>query len=316
MGSVVISVDAELGWGFHDLESPPETRLESGRRGWRTLLEGFEEFDVPATWAVVGHLMLSSCDGEHADHPAPEGWFERERTDWSDREDLRFCPDLVRATLKSPVGHELAGHSFSHVLFGDPDTTRELARAELERSLEIADDWGVCFESFVYPRNDVDHRDVLAETGFSAYRGRSPTASGVREVFETTVSGESRLVEPTVDEYGLVNVPASTFLFGFEGPARTAVETVWEDPMVAVTRRGIDEAATHDGIFHLWVHPNNFVTERDDKRLRAVLAHIDRRREETDLRVETMGEVARRLRSNPTKPSSQTVSEDRYVGMN
>ena len=297
MGSVVISIDAELGWGFHDLESPPTARLESGRRGWQVLLDQLEEFDVPTTWAVVGHLMLPSCDGEHADHPAPEGWFERERGEWADREELRFCPDLVRAVLESPVDHELACHSFSHVLFGDTDTTRELARAELERSLEIADDWGLSLESFVYPRNDVAHRDVLAETGFTAYRSRSPTAGGVREVFETTVNGESRLVEPTVDEYGLVDVPASTFLFGFEGPARTAVEAVWEDPMVAVARRGIDEAATGDGIFHLWVHPNNFVTERDDERLRAVLSHLETRRAETDLRVETMGAVARRVRT-------------------
>ncbi len=299
MGSVVISIDAELGWGFHDLESPPTARLESGRRGWQVLLDQLEEFDVPTTWAVVGHLMLPSCDGEHADHPAPEGWFERERGEWADREELRFCPDLVRAVLESPVDHELACHSFSHVLFGDTATTRELARAELERSLEIADDWGLSLESFVYPRNDVAYRDVLAGTGFTAYRGRSPTVGGVREVFETTVHGETRLVEPTVDEYGLVDVPASTFLFGFEGRARTVVEAVWGDPMVAVARRGIDEAATGDGLFHLWVHPNNFVTERDDERLRAVLGHLETRRAETDLRVETMGAVSRRVRTVP-----------------
>ena len=308
MGTVVISIDAELGWGFHDLESPPADRVESGRRGWRMVLEQLERFDVPATWAVVGHLMLESCDGEHADHPAPEGWFERERTTWANREDLRFCPELVREILESPVDHELASHSFSHVLFGDPDTTPELARAELERAREIADDWGIALESFVYPRNDVGHRDVLAETGFRAYRGRSPTAGGVREVLETLVHGDSRLVEPRVDEYGLVDVPASTFLFGFEGPIRTVAEAVWTDPMVVVSRRGIDEAATQDGVFHLWIHPNNFVHERDDRRLEAILSHLDRRRAETDLRVETMGAVARRVRTG-TDPREPVISD-------
>ncbi|MFC4438068.1 MULTISPECIES: polysaccharide deacetylase family protein [Natrialbaceae] len=294
MGSIVISLDAEIGWGFHDLESPPTDRVESGRRGWSVMLELCAEYDIPATWAVVGHLMLESCDGTHADHPAPEGWFARERNDWWDRDDLRFGPDLVRGILDSDVDHEFASHSFSHVLFGRSETERELAVAELERSIELATEWDQTIDSFVYPRNDVGHRDVLAESGISAYRGRSPTRDGIRGVFDSTLRDRSMVVEPTVDEHGLVNVPASLFLFGFEGPARTVAESVWDDPMVVLARRGIDEAAASDGIFHVWLHPNNLTHERDDRRMKAILAYIDRCRSETDLTVETMADVARR----------------------
>ncbi|RQG97109.1 polysaccharide deacetylase family protein [Natrarchaeobius chitinivorans] len=294
MGSVVISLDAELGWGFHDLESPPDDRVEAGRRGWSTMLELLDTYDVPATWAVVGHLMLESCDGRHDDHPAPEGWFDRERSEWRHREDLRFAPDLVTDLLESDVDHEFASHSFSHVLFGDPKTDRNLAAAELERSASIAADWGLSVDSFVYPRNDVDHRDVLAEYGVRCYRGRSPTGDGVRGLFDSMVRDRSLLVEPSVDEYGLVNVPASAFLFGFEGPARTVAETVWRDPMVVQARRGIDEAIEKNGVCHLWLHPNNLVDDRDDERMRSILEYIDRRRTEAGLTVETMGELARR----------------------
>jgi peptidoglycan/xylan/chitin deacetylase (PgdA/CDA1 family) len=295
VGSVVLSLDAELGWGFHDLESPPIDRVEAGRRGWSVMLNLCAEYDIPATWAVVGHLMLESCDGRHETHPAPEGWFDRERTDWRDRADLRFGPDLVRALLESDVDHEFASHSFSHVLFGRPETDRDLAVAELERSIELATEWDRTIDSFVYPRNDVGHRDVLAEYGLSAYRGRSPTRDGVRGIVDVALRGRSLLVEPTVDEYGLVNVPASLFLFGFEGTARTVVESVWNDPMVAMARRGIDEAVDADGVFHMWLHPNNLTHERDDRRMRAILSYLDRRRAETDLAVETMADVARRV---------------------
>lgn len=307
VGSVVLSLDAELGWGFHDLETPPTERVESGRRGWNVMLELLAEFDVPATWAVVGHLMLDSCDGRHADHPAPPGWFARERGSWADREDLRFGRDLVAALLESDVDHEFASHSFSHVLFGDPETDRELAAAELERSTEIADDWDQRIDSFVYPRNDVGHRDVLAEYGVSAYRGPSPSRDGVRAVFDSTVRDESLLVAPTIDEYGLVNVPASLFLFGFEGPARTVAESIWTDPMLELARRGIDEAAASDGVFHMWLHPNNLTDPRDDRRMRAILAHLDRRRTETDLTVETMGAVADRLQRSCEFGTSATA---------
>ena len=295
VGSVVISLDAELGWGFHDLEDPPEDRVESGRRGWNVMLELLDEFDIPATWAVVGHLMLEECDGRHADHPAPPGWFGRERGSWRDREDLRFAPDLVTDILRADADHEFASHSFSHVLFGDEGTDRELADAELERAVEIADVWDQSIDSFVYPRNDVGHRDVLADHGLSAYRGKSPTRDGVRGLVDSTLRGQSMITEPEIDEYGLVNVPASMFLFGFEGPARTVVESVWTDPMLELARRGIDDAVESDGVFHMWLHPNNLTSERDDRRMRAILAYLERRRAETDLTVETMGAVARRL---------------------
>jgi len=292
VGSVVISVDAELGWGFHDLPGPPTGRVEAGRRGWRRLLELFEDHGLPATWAVVGHLLLEECDGHHRGHPAGPGWFARERTDWRDRPELRFGRELVTAIVEDPVDHEVGSHSFSHVLFGE--TSREIARAELRRCRELAAAAELPFDSFVYPRNDVGHRDVLAEHGIVTYRGKTPTPEGIRAVIEGGLRGRSLLVDPHVDEYGLVNVPASLFAFGFEGTARRATERLWDDPMVRLARRGVDEAAAGDGIFHLWLHPNNLVDAADDRRMDAILAHVARRRAETELRVETMGAVGRR----------------------
>ncbi len=270
------------------------------------MLELLDEFDVPATWAVVGHLMLEDCDADHAEYPAPDGWFDRERTDWADRKDLRFGRDLVRDILESDVAHEFASHSFSHVLFGRPETDRELAIAELERSRELAAEWDRSIDSFIYPRNSIGHRDVLAEYGITAYRGSSPTRDGVRGVFDSTIRDRSMLVTPTVDEYGLVDVPASMFLFGFEGPARTVAESIWEDPMVVLARRGIDEAARTDGLFHMWLHPNNLTHQRDDRRMRAILSHLERKRSETDLTVETMTEIAGRV-TEPTMGERATA---------
>ncbi|WP_408957976.1 polysaccharide deacetylase family protein [Natrinema sp. 74] len=307
MGSVIISLDAELGWGFHDLSNPPAERVTSGRRGWSVMLDLLDEYDIPATWAVVGHLMLETCDGRHADHPAPDGWFERERTEWADRDELRFGPDLVQALLESDVDHEFASHSFSHVLFGQSETDHELADAELERSIEIAADWNQSVDSFIYPRNDIGHRDVLAERGIKAYRSRSPTRYGVRCMVDLTVLNRSLLVEPTIDEHGLVDIPASLFLFGFEGTARTFAESVWEDPMVALARYGINEATKRDGIFHMWLHPNNLTHERDDHRMRAILAYLARRRAETDLTVETMADVAHRVTGVPNEDGDRPI---------
>jgi len=302
MGSLVVSVDAELGWGFADHDEPPTARVDAARDAWRFLLDLFQTHDLPATWAVVGHLFLEDCDGVHADHPAPEGWFARERSHWRSRPGVRFGPNLVQATLSSPVDHEVACHSFSHVLFDDPDLTREMARAEVRAAIDAAADHGVDFESFVFPRNRVGHRDVLAEFDFSCYRGRGTATGGrvrrtARKLGSVIDPDRVDLVRPTVDEYGLVDVGPSLFLFGFEGWARSVTERAWCDPIVRQATRGIDRASREDAVCHLWLHPNNVRSERDRRRMREVVAHAATRRDEGELRIETMAEVADRVRA-------------------
>lgn len=299
MGSVVVSVDAELGWGYHDLDAPPPDRVEAARTGWERLVDRFDRFDVPATWAVVGHLLLDECDGRHTDHPAPDGWFARERTEWSSRPDLRFARGLVDELLDGAVEHDIGCHSFSHVDFAASETSRELARAEVRASVAAARDRGIRMESFVFPRNQVDHRDVLADSPLTCYRGTSPIRSSgplrpLRKLSRATL-GREFLVEPRIDEYGLVNVPRSMYLFGFEGMARSAVEPFVGDPIVRQVRQGIDQAARTDGLFHVSLHPNDLTAERTVRRIETVLAAIDERRDETPLAVETMRDVAERV---------------------
>ena len=305
MGTVTLSVDAELGWGWHDLDSPPRDRIEAARPGWKRLQDLLSEFSVPATWAIVGHLLLDDCDGRHQSHPAGDDWFERETGEWQDRPDLRFGCELVEDLQTARVDHDIGCHTFSHVPLWNDKTNRETARAELERSVETAAAHGLSMESFVYPRNRVGHRDLLAEYGFTTYRGNQPktwvdeneTLGKVAKLVRGTVPGtRPPVVEPTIDEYGLVNIPASLYLFGFEGQARSVAEAVYADPIVLKARRGIDAAADSSGVFHMWLHPNNLVDERDFTRMRAILSYVDDRRRAGDVTVATMATVADEVR--------------------
>jgi peptidoglycan/xylan/chitin deacetylase (PgdA/CDA1 family) len=295
MGSVVISVDAELGWGFHDL-APATDRLAEARVGWQRLAGLCSEYDIPATWAVVGHLLLTDCDGRHADHPRGPEWFRCEREAWADRPSLRYGPNLVADVASDPVGHEIGCHTFSHVLFGDDGTTLATARAEIEACLAATSGTDVSLRSFVFPRNSVGHRAVLAEYGFDCYRGSAlGQQTPLAKLTAATVGAPApRLVSPEIDEHGLVNVPASLYLFSFEGRPRRLVTTLFEDPVVAHARRGIDAAAGGDDVFHMWLHPNNLTGRPEIARLRAIFDYLDDRR--NDVRIETMGEVATRVR--------------------
>jgi len=308
MGSVVLSLDAELAWGFHDRDELAEDRVSAARESWLRLLELFDDFEVPATWAVVGHLMLDSCDGEHADHPTPDGWFDRDPGTWEGRDERWYGSKLVDAIEGADADHEIGSHTFSHVEFGH--TTREIAAAEMRECVEIAEDRGVSVDSVVFPRNYVGHRDVLAAYGVTSYRGtkprrwydRGPLGSAAKLLGWPTGAVSPTMVTPEIDEYGLVNVPASLYLFGFEGRARSLVERATGDPVVEMARRGIDRASTGDGVFHMWLHPNNLTDERDFDRMEAILEHLAAVRDRTPLTVETMGEIAAELKDDEPLP--------------
>ena len=301
MGTIVVSIDAELAWGFHDLDPVPSERVRNARSGWRRLLELLEEFEIPATWAVVGHLFLDHCDGVHADHPTPEGWFRRDPGGTLADHDEWYGPDLIEAVRESPVDHEIGSHTFSHVEFGRSDVTEAMAAAELERSVDLAEREGIGLDSLVFPRNSVGHREVLAEHGFTCYRGAAPDRwfeGSLRRPKKLLAYNLGRdpppLVTPRVDELGLVDVPASLDLFSLEGVAGSASRAVFGDPVARQVRLGVEEAVGSAGVFHLWLHPNNVVGPAEVHRLEQVFGHVRERVDGTDLRIETMGDVARR----------------------
>lgn len=303
--TVVISLDAELAWGFNDWESIPRERVEHGRRLWPRLVESFEHHDVPATWAIVGHLMLDECDGKHADHPLGPDWFVHDPGSTSTDEPLWFGRDLVELVTASSVPHDIGSHSFSHVEYGTPGTSRAVAVAETERAVDLADRWGVDLDSFVFPRNSIGHRAVLAEHGFTCYRGlpqsrreSQVTSSSVRKLRKLGRVGFGAtppVVEPSVDDYGLVDIPSSLHLFSFEGIARSLVRPISRAPVCDQVRAGLESLATgREGVLHLWFHPNNVVSESDLRRVDDILELVATYRESTDVEVATMRDVARR----------------------
>lgn len=305
--SVVVSLDAELGWGFHDYDEMPEERVANARDAWLDLLEVFDANDVPATWAIVGHLFLEECSGEHDDHPAGPEWFARDPGGrWSPDSDW-FGRDLIDAVVDSDVDHDVGSHTFSHVEFGNPEPPVAVAEAELRQSREAAADYDLDLESFVFPRNRIGHRDLLAEHGFTCYRGHPPDrwydggplrTAGKLATFALGATAPP-IVTPAVDEYGLVNVPASMYLFEFEGGPRDALQAVSRDPVVRQVELGLKRLRDgQEGVLHLWLHPNNVTSAQDLTRMHEIASLLASYRDRHGIDVETMAEVAARVEAD------------------
>jgi len=305
-GSLVISIDAELGWGVHDLRSLPETwkrRVAASRQAWLQLLELFETYRIPATWAIVGHLLVADGQQFHDRHPLSGDWFEQARHGLAESPSRWVGSDLVEAIRSSSVEHEIGSHSFSHVVFDE--VTEEVARAECQFAREVGQLHGYDFRSFVFPRNAVAHVSALSEAGFECFRGhpppRLPAIPGLRggALLAGAVTGlfGPPLVSPTTTDEGLVNVPASMFLGGYRGNLSSVLATVDDDPAVRLAKQGIDRACDTQGLLHLWLHPGDLTDNAYIRRVRRVLSYAARQRDSRDLRIEKMGDVARRVTS-------------------
>lgn len=300
MGSVVLSLDAEIGWGFHHT-SRPAGFFRNTRENWTYLRKLFDSYDVPATWATVGHLFLDSCEDRHRNHPAGERCCTESVGDLP-AEEIWFAPDLIDEIAGAEADHEIAGHGFTHVHFEHEASSPEMAREEIERCAGAATDRGYDLSSFVFPVNVVAHRGMLADNGFDCYRGVNPIESESLPVRKgrkvaSSIAGRPAppIVEPAIDDHGLVDVPASLYLFNFEGAYRRLVSLTGEDPIVRQAKAGIDRVAGSDGVFHMWLHPHNLRLPAHYERLRTIVEYVDRRRAD-GVRVETMGDVADRVR--------------------
>lgn len=142
-----ISIEIELAWGFHTQTDASEmvTQVFSDGRKVETktlekLLEQCDQLNIPITFNIVGHLLLDSCNGTH-DGPYEQGYFDADPGTDVNTDPLYYAPDLAKMIDDAAVDHEIATHTFSHVLFDTVDD--EIADQELKHAIEVHTEVGL-----------------------------------------------------------------------------------------------------------------------------------------------------------------------------
>jgi hypothetical protein len=261
---------------------------------------------------VVGHLFLRSCQrgADGRAHPElvrprhawyPGDWLAKDPCTGRDRDPLWYGDDLVEAILGARTRHELACHSFSHLVYGDAGCSAEAAAADLRACVEAARAYGVSLRSFIFPRNVEGHHSLLREHGFVAFRGDDPT-------WYRSLPGRARRLAHLVDQAtalpppvslpverlpGLWNLPGSLLLLHRNGVRRFIPFQARELRI----RRGLARAVHDRRLFHLWFHSHNLGRDRDGMFavLRAGLREAARLRDRGLLDIRTMADFADEL---------------------
>lgn len=189
---VLISADFELAWAWRyskSSENPLNNALAKARQE-RSNIPGIlnlcEHFNIPITWAIIGHLMLSSCNRingiahDRIIQPAKfeskfwrfngNDWFEHDPCTSVENSPEWYCPDLIRSIIDSRIPHEIGCHTFSHIDCSDHLCPKETLISELDECERIAREWGLTFESFVHPGHRIGNIETLASKGYTNFR--------------------------------------------------------------------------------------------------------------------------------------------------
>jgi len=285
-GALCISIDVELAWGIWDKPSPDYHARCAAHESEiiRGLVERFDRFEVSATWAIVGRLL-------ERDPVAARSTLHGER--------IWYAPTLIDVVRSARTPQDIGSHSYAHVYFGA--TSREAIREDLAAARRVHDAYGLPFVSFVFPRNQVAHLELLREAGVRVFRSVDhgwhiavrerfgAPAGRVANLADKVLPIPPAVVQP-IDHHGLVELPSSMLLLARKGLRRA----VHPAAVIAKARLGLAAARRTGGTFHLWFHPSNFYydTERQLDTLGAILAAAAELRDRGELDIRPMSSYA------------------------
>ncbi len=307
-GTFTISLDTELAWGWID---SPKRKLydplfRSARENVDRLLELFDKYNIPATWAVVGKMIDYEGASESHDRFQVSDFYpgldSRSLYSNSDLHNEHFSlllfPEVIDKIRNSRAAHEIGAHSYSHIVFTSvSEEHREIIDKDLSRMVTSLKAYGISPDSFVFPRNKVGHLDLLKSYGFKRYRDKDPILDHKTSILDKLLNNLIQIlpISPQVgkaeyDANGLIKIPGG-LLF-----RQTHLGLKKNIPISLTTAKaimGLKSAYKKNGIFHLWFHPFNFGTntEKHFKAFEKVLSKASTLRAQDKLEIKTMNQI-------------------------
>jgi len=254
-GCLVISFDTELAWGAIETKRWVQRQAngvyEHTRSVTRQLLEAFDSYEIPATFAIVGGML--EVPGKYSLDHLPEQARDRTRRALRDGLPNSFCGhDMIDMIARSRIRHAIASHSYSHTRFLHPGVTPEFVREDLRHYWRVLPTELNAVPALVFPQNDEGYYPEVRESGFRAIRGSDPEPdSRYRwQRMLKSVIGSPPLSEIVDVGGGLVrNTGSVPFISG----RRRRLLLVERQ-----ARLGLDRAVREGGTLHVWNHPFNF----------------------------------------------------------
>ena len=133
------------------------------------LLRLFGQYDVRATWAIVGGIACKYWTDYFRRAPAPPRYSNRQFaldprcSDIDPDGRLHFAPGLVDLIAFSS-GQEVGTHTLSHLFLGEAGVSADDVAADLAAAVRIQEERiGTAPVSLVFPRNQCAFLDIVRQ---------------------------------------------------------------------------------------------------------------------------------------------------------
>jgi peptidoglycan/xylan/chitin deacetylase (PgdA/CDA1 family) len=271
-----ISLDFELFWGVYDIASIDSygDNILGGRKAIPEILSLFSNYNIHATWAIVG--MASFENKKELMNYLPDirpnyrnikkdPYRHLEHVGENEEEDPYHFGYSLLSQIMDVEGMEIGSHSFSHYYCLEEDD-REAFNADLDSANRTFRRLGINTSSIIFCRNQYNDSwlQVAKEKGFLCFRGnenhyfhKSRKKYGLllracRLADSYLNIGGNYLSVAKEDRSGLVNIPSSFFLRPYNR------NNLIEVRKLRRIKSSMLEAAKQGKGFHLWWHPHNF----------------------------------------------------------
>jgi len=290
----ILTLDCEGKWGMADHITAHHDQLftSAGLRGaYGFILDLCDAMDISATFAFAWALTLGReqypdfQERMEAD-PASAAWCARFRQDLAAGNSEGWLEPGLLDLVTSRNRHEIASHGFTHLVGArGPE-----GRARLARELQMIRDWsslkGLNPQTYVFPRNEVYHPEVLKDFGYVGYRTRLAVMGGRLGKIQNLAREINILTQaqPHAGKAPLIEIPPGHFFNWRRGVRRRVPPGLtllrWKHIVADAIRKGT--------VCHLWLHPHNLLDgQLESEVLESVLAHVGQRIRAGDIHVAT-----------------------------
>jgi len=308
-GKVTISIELELGWGKHDI---PSYECFSERRSEESkyldkLLNICDKAEIPITFDIVGHIFRKNCNNIiKKDFYSKNWWCEHNQA--SDNLDPLFhAPDLVQKIQNAEVNHEIATHTYSHIMMDEVEPST--ISYELNQVREVHNEWDIDPpNSIVAPRHRNVEPEILRENDIKIIREPSQKQSSSNYVTSIWLLTRSHPVQDPETRDNLVRTystsyPSLSFSGGILPKGQTPTVEHFRYIPLAVRqyfhkkylREGVENAIRKESHAHFWTHLWDMANKQQWDTIRSFLIWLGEKRRNREIKIDRMEDIANKV---------------------
>ena len=237
------------------------------------IINTLKDYNLPATFAFVGAFtMLQDYFTRNwlprlQNSPDHSIWLKKLFLDLdSGKESGWFCHELIKIVLAGNVAHEICSHGFTHLPWVSAHQKSLLL--EIEGILDWSNLYNLEPKTFIFPRNMIEKTKFLDRMGILGYRDKprvvktgGKTGKLLNLINEFNLNAKSQTIDTGLNHP--VAIPGN-FMLNWRSGTRKLV------PIHLTTQRfknALEHAQRTGGVVHLWSHPHNFITGKNQQKL-------------------------------------------------